>query len=189
MILVCSSSSSYLISVTSTRTDKLQQLGGGLEPDRKKTTLIRFLAKNPGVVNTPQTPQESYREQWLKFPEQDQAAIITFLNENGKIKRSLKAILSSPCHIGITKFALGTCEALVRSRITDWDQLRKDGASVGMEVCTVQPLSLFGKKITNNLDLGKNPYVLPPASTFHLQSTASYKGQQHGADSSNSGLC
>lgn len=116
-------------------------LGASLGPQNRRSSLLLFLARNPDTVNTPQTPQEFYRQHWMDSFGQDQETISQFLGTCGSMKRALERILCSPCHIGITKFALETCEQLVMSKITDWSWLKKEGANIGIEVCVVKLLA------------------------------------------------
>lgn len=147
MILVGWCSSLYPITVISTRTDKLEDLGANLQPQNRRSTLLLFLARNPDTINTPQTGQESYRQHWMGSFKQNQKTILKFLDGCQAVKRSLKGILSSSSHIGVTRFALETCEMLVVSMMTDWGWLRKDGAIIGMEVCAVQIVAFSRLKI------------------------------------------
>lgn len=103
-----------------------------------------YLAKNPDDVNKPQTSQESYCQLWMDSFEQDPGTIIDFLDGCVGVKRPLQALFTSPSHIGVTKFALETCEMLVMSRITDWDWLGKSGATIGIEVCVIPVIESFG---------------------------------------------
>lgn len=107
-----------------------------------KSTLLLFLARNPDTINTPQTNMEAYHQHWTNSYEQNRDTISECLNSCSGVKRSLRAILLTPCFIGTTKFALETCEMLGKSKIIDWDWFKKNGASAGIEVCAFPVIRL-----------------------------------------------
>lgn len=110
-------------------------LGGPGKERGRKNALLTFLAKNPVCANA-QSPEDAYHSHWSNSSDQDQNSICQFLKRY-PMEKSLYAILSSPCHIGTTKFALGTCKVLLKSRITEWEWLRKSEAGLGVEVCVL----------------------------------------------------
>jgi len=116
-------------------TDQLQRLGGSLKPQRNRNSLFLFLAQIPDLVNTPKTNPEIYH-QWLRSsPDQDKDTINQFFNMcTQSPTRPVKAALSSPVLIRVTKFTIQTCERLVMSKITDLDWL-KGNENTGIEVC------------------------------------------------------
>jgi hypothetical protein len=114
----------------------LEKLGGDLGPGCNRNSLFYHLAQNPDLTNTPQTPIEFYRQWWRRSPNQDKKTIEEFISRSTKsFIRLPKAILTSPVLLGVTRFAIQTCERLVMSSITDLDWLLKLDRHVGMEVC------------------------------------------------------
>lgn len=117
-------------------TDELLRLGSSFEPLRRRNTLLLYLAQNPNLVNTPQTPQESYRQHWMESLDQNKTTMTEFFKRCiTPASRRLEAALCSCELIGVTKFAIETCEMLSMSKITDLGLL--SGDNVGMEVCGV----------------------------------------------------
>lgn len=114
--------------------EKLLKLGSNIKPLRRRNTLLLFLARNPDLVNTPQTPQEAYRQFWMDSLDHEKTAVKAFIATIPS-QRPLEAALCSSELIGLTKFAIETCEMLSMSEITNIDWLSK--GNVGMEVCII----------------------------------------------------
>ena len=118
--------------------DHLQRLGGSIKPLNDKSTLLDFLGENSALVSTSQTEQELYRQTWRNFQHQDKDTLANFLARSTKPhSRAIKAALSSSMLIGVTKFAIQTCQRLAMSQITDLTWLSKTDVNVGMEVCEI----------------------------------------------------
>ena len=117
----------------------LVELGSSSSPLRRRNTLLLFLAQNPDLINTPRTPQESYRKFWMDSLDHNTATMGAFVKRSNLPKsRNLKFTLCNSGLIGLTKFSIETCEMLSMSKITDLDWLSK--GNVGMEVC-VSPIA------------------------------------------------
>jgi hypothetical protein len=125
-------------------TDELLELGSEVGPLKRRSTLLRFLARNPDLVNTPQTPEEAYRQYWMDSLDHDKKTIKDFISGPSMgmgNQRKLEATLCSSELIGLTKFAIETCEMLSRSKITDLKWLSK--GDIGMEVCIIPITEIF----------------------------------------------
>lgn len=112
-----------------------------MNPQKSKNTLFHHLAQNPDLVNTPKTHQEHYRDLWKSSLHQSKATIEGFLKAH---KLSKSSTLTGYVLIGVTKFAMETCERLVLSKLTDLDWLSANKNNIGMEVCAKSISKIIG---------------------------------------------